>query len=170
MSEAHELRPGARRCALALHALHPSDQEWMLRRLDVGMVPEIRRLLDELAELGMPRDNAILRHLLANGEASQRVDAERWARTLDREPVALAALAVLELLEEERNTVLYAMGEHRQRPVRQRMSEQQASATSAPKLRRAIHTHLSQQVALLEPAGKLPPWLRFCRRFRRTGA
>jgi hypothetical protein len=43
-----------RRSALALHALHSSDREWMLSRLDARERASIEPLLAELRELGIP--------------------------------------------------------------------------------------------------------------------
>lgn len=49
-----------RRAALTLHSLHPSDRGWMLAQLAPTARQQMRALLDELTQLGIPADPTLL--------------------------------------------------------------------------------------------------------------
>lgn len=51
---------GYRRAALRLHGLSDSDRAWILRSLSEGQRVEIGRLLAELKQMGVPKDNSWL--------------------------------------------------------------------------------------------------------------
>ena len=61
---------GARRAALALHALAPADRDWLLGRLDGIQRSRLTALMQELQTLGSRFDRADLDGLLAPLEAT----------------------------------------------------------------------------------------------------
>lgn len=90
--------PGARRAALALHALAPADRAWLLGRLDAAERDRVRALLAELDALGVRFDPADIDALtdLADAPADAAVPApapDDWHALLPDEPGwVLAAL------------------------------------------------------------------------------
>lgn len=56
---------GLRQAALALHGLAPVDRDWMLSRLPAQRAGELRDLLDELQEIGIPPDPELISHAIA---------------------------------------------------------------------------------------------------------
>ena len=52
-----------RKAALMLHAMSLSDREWLLNSVDPGHASELRALVGELEELGIPKDPSILEDL-----------------------------------------------------------------------------------------------------------
>jgi hypothetical protein len=157
---------GVRRCALALHALHPHDREWMLGRLDGRAAQDVRGLLAELAELGLPQDRAIVEQALARDAAAPACDPQAWASALSREPVGLVALAVRELPGHQRDAVLQHMGITRERQVKQRLQEQRRAGPHAPRLKQAIDAALREQLAAAVPPAERSLWKRAWRRWR----
>lgn len=57
---AHRLR----RTALLLHGLSADDREWVLANLPRGQADQLRDLLRELTELGMPAEGSLVRSVL----------------------------------------------------------------------------------------------------------
>lgn len=68
---------GARHAALLLHAMAPSDRDWLLDSLPEQERSGLRTLLQELEELGMARDPALIAEATraAGGAAVPRVPA-----------------------------------------------------------------------------------------------
>jgi hypothetical protein len=157
---------GLRRCALALHALHPLDREWLLDQLGSKAAERVQRLLAELAELGFPRDASIVKQALAAHTNRDTVDAQAWATALSHEPPALVALAVHDLPDPRRDTVLQALGLVRERQVRQRLQEQRRTGQRAPRLKAAIDAALRDRLATGEPPRAASAWSRAWRRLR----
>ena len=98
-----------RRVALALHALGPSDREWLLDRLPVR--PALQELLRELSELAIPPDAELIRGVFAAATApvsagSSSSAARALCRQLEREPAALRPLLVTSLPADLRAPVL----------------------------------------------------------------
>lgn len=61
---------GVRQTALVLHGLAAVDREWMLSQVSKERVGQLRALLAELEEVGIPADAALLRgNTRANGVA-----------------------------------------------------------------------------------------------------
>lgn len=65
----------ARRAALLLYAMAPADRRWMLEQLPVDAGSELRRLLRELAELGIPCHRALLKQVVAEQPAAEAQQA-----------------------------------------------------------------------------------------------
>lgn len=56
---------GLKRSALTLHALAQSDKDWLLARLPATHREALHRMLDELAQLGVPADPSLVQEILA---------------------------------------------------------------------------------------------------------
>lgn len=92
---------GSRRAALAVHALGPIDQDWLLRALPAHHRSVIEPLLAELRGLGIPPDGALAADAVTPApgpvEPGMRLEqlpdgsARALAELLQREPPALAA-------------------------------------------------------------------------------
>ena len=50
----------SRQAALLMHALSPSDRDWVLQRLGAAEGEQMRELLAELESLGIPEDTALV--------------------------------------------------------------------------------------------------------------
>lgn len=61
---------GDRHAALLLHAAHPIDREWLLNRLPDDARTRLVSLLDELTQLGIPPDAAMMAQAGAANDAS----------------------------------------------------------------------------------------------------
>lgn len=79
---------GARRAALALHALAPADRRWLLSRLDEAQRARVQPLLDELDALGFRIDPADASALAAGASspAAMAPVARSWRDELPDEP------------------------------------------------------------------------------------
>jgi hypothetical protein len=93
-----------RRAALLVHAMSEGDREWVLGALPPHQRVELEILLDELRELGIPPDDALLREVFEAAVAQTvpatpvdrlyRLPADRvpaLARVLQKEPPRLVA-------------------------------------------------------------------------------
>lgn len=96
----------SRRVALILHALAPSDREWMLARLAPARRAALQALLDELAELGIASDPSLVRELVADTPIN--VEADPIA-VIARAP---AAAAVEALAGESAGLIEWMLGLH----------------------------------------------------------
>jgi hypothetical protein len=95
---------GARQTALILHGLTTDDREWILSQLVEERVEELRGLLVELRELGIPADGTLIRNAVQRGAtdagagastdiaALARASAEQMRVLLVGEPDCLIAL------------------------------------------------------------------------------
>jgi hypothetical protein len=160
---------GSRRCALALHALHPHDREWMLGQLGSRAREDVRKLLAELVELGLPPDPSVVKqalapHGVANG--AETADPQAWATALSHEPVGLVAMAVLDLPGEQREAVLQRMGLVRERQVKQRLLEQRGSTARAARLKEAVALAVSERLQAAPTVRKASRWTRAWQRLR----
>ena len=99
--QAQQPTDDARRAALTLHALGRADRDWLLAQLSMAEQNAMTALLDELTELGIPKDKALVREAL--GFTSPESDA---AARLSADPSALWAV----LAKEPRGVQLACMG------------------------------------------------------------
>ena len=97
-----------RRAALTLHALDPQDRAWLLERLPAARRLQLAPLLADLAELGIPADERLVREALAAvrpSTASPGAAGDAWetlarqsagtmAQLLKQEPEGLVARLV----------------------------------------------------------------------------
>lgn len=86
-----------RRCALTLHSLGDDDREWVLSRLPAQQGVELRSLLNELRELSIPSDPALVRAALTAGEESRGLPhwcTRSLAAALESEPTVVIARAL----------------------------------------------------------------------------
>lgn len=103
MNDAAAVADPARRAALALHALCDTDRAWMLASMPAAHRRLLEPLLEELRNLGLPRDGALVEGLAAavaetSGHAcaapaspltpAQAVHLAAW---LEAEPAQVAA-------------------------------------------------------------------------------
>lgn len=107
MKEVVEVSAGRRRAALTLHALTAHDREWLLAQLPADHREELRGLLAELSELGIPADGDVIRAALAEAApASAMPDAKAYARVLSCEAEALRGVLLSLLAPAQRDAVL----------------------------------------------------------------
>jgi len=100
---------GLRRAALALHALGPSDRDWLLDQLPLQSRQTLGGLLAELTELGIAPDGEVIRAALS--EAFPRValpahEARALCLALAEEAPAVRSLLLAALSAPEREVVL----------------------------------------------------------------
>jgi len=84
-----------RRAALMLHALLPQDRQWLLERLSPERRAQLGALLAELAELGIPRDERLVRDALAIARPASPITAEAsdaWATLACQSAGAISTL------------------------------------------------------------------------------
>lgn len=103
----------ARSAALLLHALPESDRQWLLRQLRPEDCAILAPMLEELRQMGIPADHALVRELLGDASvpdmsafpaigagvehplplvSSGTFEADCIARLVREDPVALAAV------------------------------------------------------------------------------
>lgn len=81
---------GLRQAALALHAMHPEDRRWAMHSLDAGQRDAVSALLDELGELGIPRDASLLMSLSEGHKTVHTPLTDEEGQALDAMPDAVA--------------------------------------------------------------------------------
>ena len=96
---------GARRAALALHALGKVDRDWLLQRLGPEQRASMTALLNELRSLGIPPDGEIVRRVLDEqavpvDKAQAPEDDALMCRALERETNAVRELMLSTLSAE----------------------------------------------------------------------
>lgn len=108
----------ARQAALVLHSASDADRDWLMAQLPHEHRAQLQPLLEELKQLGLPRDPALLRNALRTSDAAvaskprtaaERVAAARpqdLARLLAAEPAWLAAQVLAALPVRQRQLVL----------------------------------------------------------------
>lgn len=67
---AHRATEDPRKAALLLHAMSPKDQGWVLEHLPVDQRGELRDLLAELIDLGIPVDRSLLSEVVSTSSPS----------------------------------------------------------------------------------------------------
>jgi hypothetical protein len=168
----------ARRVALILHALAPSDREWLLDRMAPARRETLRALLDELAELGIAGDSRLVRELVADTTSE-----------LEQDPIAViagaSAAAAVEALASEsaaliewilslhvwpwRDALLGALGRAKREHIESLAASRLAGqGWGAEALRdaslRELAAHLGAigvDVAPPKAERRLPGWMRF---------
>ena len=136
---------GLRQAALALHGLAPVDQEWLLSRLPVQRSAELRELLEELRDIGIPADPELIGHAIATRPATAAQPGQRAARSmtlsaqqahtlLAGEPDELIAIVLSGDGWPWREAFLARLASYRS----QRIREMAASRVPGPALRRAV--------------------------------
>lgn len=89
--------------ALSLHAMHASDRQWLLEQLPVSQRSRLVSMLDELEQLGVPREPVLLDEVSNEPPAAplhpfverlREQDARHLCQVLESEPdvVAVALL------------------------------------------------------------------------------
>ncbi|VVE90694.1 hypothetical protein [Pandoraea bronchicola] len=81
---------GLRQAALALHAMHPEDRRWAMHSLEADQRDAISALLEELGELGIPRDASLLQSLGEGDKTARVLLTDQDAQVLDAMPDAVA--------------------------------------------------------------------------------
>lgn len=153
-----------RRAALLVHAMPPADREWLLGSLAPHHRVELELLLDELRELGIPRDEAMLREIVAAppqarpATAVERMETitpaqvARLAHLLRQEPPQLAATLLALRAWPWKDTVARALAPlvKPARPLR------------APALQHALCESVLRRLAAAETLAPPParPWQR----------
>lgn len=112
---------GLRRAALTLHALGPQDQAWLMQQLPAQQAMALTPLLEELENLGIPKDRTLVQAALA-APSSSAVDAgvdhaEALCRTLMHEAPALQSQLLSLLSSAQRAAVLAAWPADALRPT-----------------------------------------------------
>lgn len=79
-----------KKAALALHALSPADQAWMLARLGLTEQAQLNALLEELQTLGIPQEPAVIEAALQGNKPAQ---SSSVSPAQDWQGVPVAALA-----------------------------------------------------------------------------
>ena len=114
-----------RRTALVLHALAPSDREWILGRLPERNRAQVLPCLEELVALGIPRDAEFINVALplkdpAHPSGTRRSrETERLAAALEHDPANLIAMALRSRNDSDRAAVLAALKPGAAREVRE---------------------------------------------------
>lgn len=152
-----------RSAALTLHALLPSDRDWLLAQLSGGHRAMLTPLLEELEALGIPGDPSLLASLeTKEGDAAS---APAWphelpagevatlARVLAAEPPALTRSLLAMHAWTWRDLLLDAVGEDRRRTL----EALPAAHPPAPLLRAAILQALRTRCASQEVKAVAPP-------------
>lgn len=127
---------GVRHAAMVLHGLGEADREWTLSRLPQERASELRSLLEELHELGMPVDPDLIKQAVHRseplappespaqskaGQVNAAIDgarADRMLSLLRGEPDRLVALVVSSSGWSWRQSFLAHLGPHRAERIR----------------------------------------------------
>jgi hypothetical protein len=143
-----------RRAALAVHAMTPEDREWLLRELPLPQRAQLRPLLSELSEIGIPRDlellqDAALSPMAEAGSESMALSARSTrslARWLRLHPAQVTA-RLLATSPGWREDLLHALP----RSTRASLESLAAGLPPAPELERlvmaAARRHLAETAA-----------------------
>lgn len=144
-----------RRAALALHGLTREDREWAIARLTPGDRENVTVFLDELEELGFPRDASELAHEVQADDQPAEIDPEVEVidtaaprivhRILGNEQLAILALVMDHHPWRWRNRVMRWLGRARSRAI-DRAIEQKKYAVADP-VRRTVIESLAEAVA-----------------------
>jgi hypothetical protein len=178
---------GLRRAALALHAMEYDDQVWLLMQLPADHRPVLKKMLADLATLGLPRDRNLVEDLLRDsspprkGASHKRVaeqglhqlrsaPAADLALLLEHEPPGLVAHAVALLALAVRSPVLDLLSAPKRRRVQEILSSTYAgvppdgTVEAAPRLTEAVCKEVASRLpSRLRPART---WQGFLSRWR----
>lgn len=80
-----------RRAALLMYAMAPGDRDWMLEQLPAHEAQELRRLLEELASLGIPRDRSLLQEVIGEPPLAPAASPLETIEARQAQPDAMAA-------------------------------------------------------------------------------
>ena len=137
-----------RRAALVLHGLVEEDRDWVLARLSVTERGKLRALLDDLAELGIPKDASAL-----------AAPAEPFVREIDAVPPAHVHAV---LRDEQDTTIATLLGLHAWRwhrsvlrllGRRRRVAIERLQRSGLPALARRVRDELVAALAAALAAG-----------------
>ncbi|HET8748745.1 MAG TPA: hypothetical protein VFM98_24330 [Ramlibacter sp.] len=130
MTNTMPLPTPAHRAALTLHALSGPDRQWVLAALSDGQRETLNRLLQELEQLGIPRDAELAAALAA--ESTGEESGARALRALDKAGVHRLA----EILSAEPPRLVVALLAGAPWPWRERLL-----ALLSPTFRREVQRH-----------------------------
>lgn len=65
-----------RKTAVLIHGISPKDQKWILSQLPITIANEIRPLLKELRQLGIPKDDLILKSALETAKTIKQKNVQ----------------------------------------------------------------------------------------------
>lgn len=105
-------KSGLRRAALALHAVHETDRDWLMQQLPAADQAALNVLLQELQALRIPPDPVLVRHALGPARvemlpaAIAADEAVRLCRALEMEAPELQPMLLATLAENDRAAVL----------------------------------------------------------------
>jgi hypothetical protein len=161
-----------RRAALLLHAMAPGDRDWMLAQLPAAGRARLQGLLGELAELGIPRDPALLKQV-AGGEVPAAeptldvprgepgceapsavvaaADPARLAVALREEPVDLVAALLAARDWTWRDAFVRQIGPLRARQVAERLASQRRGCRPGSAGERALLAAVARRLRDVPP-------------------
>jgi hypothetical protein len=168
--------PAVRRAALTLYAAHPDDREWMIARLRGEDRLELKKMLTELASLGIPRDPEMVRSALRQPSKGAPVSPPStphsagflYAADLDalaellRQETAMVSVFALELISEGSASAVFARLPPALRRELQSLRNAMTGDDVPPRLRAALLEQLRQR--LPDPIPALSPWRAFWQR------
>ncbi|WP_459569033.1 hypothetical protein, partial [Cupriavidus sp. 8B] len=106
----------ARSAALLLHALPEPDRHWLLQRLEPGESDALRPLLAELEEMGIPRDQVLLREVIGSqsylAQPLTKTPAKAAPETFSKQGENDAESAIVARLKQADPAMLVAMLRH----------------------------------------------------------
>lgn len=150
---------GVRQAALVLHGLAPADREWMLSRLPDDRADDLRVLLQELQEIGIPAEPALIRSAIEprTGGDDRRglrgiaeAGADEIYSILCNEPDPLIATVMSSSAWPWAEGLLARLGPARAQRIRSLAQEQAVGAA----LRGAVLRHLSSRVPQGRPSAR----------------
>jgi len=166
MNAASLVATSPRRAALLVHAMPAGDRDWLLGSLAPHHRVELELLLDELRELGIPPDEAVLHEILAAQAQAPARPAGAVERLEKLAPQQVAALAQL-LQREPPQLAATLLGLHSW-PWAQAVSAAMAPAvvtprqTRAPALQQALCESVLRRLEACAPVQppRAPAWNR----------
>jgi hypothetical protein len=154
--------PAARRAALTLYATEAEDRAWLMQQLPDDFRRQLDQMLHELAELGMPRDPAMVRSVLQDSAprppvlpakaahfALAHADTAAWVALLDGEPAPLVAHTLGLLPSRQRDAVTAGLNARLRRQVEE--LGEAAPAREDAALSRAIAREVAARLPRREP-------------------
>jgi hypothetical protein len=168
-----------RSAALLLHGMNEADRAWAWERLDDLQREALAPLLQELSDLGVPRDAGLLRDVVASAPVAATPDATARQRVAGADPARLANVLALEPAGLVRR--LLALGPWPWQDavlttLRARRGEifepDCAAGPPAPALDEALLDRLAERVGVTALEERAPSawWHRLWQQMRRNGA
>ena len=183
---------GLRRAALALHAMEYDDQAWLLTQLPADHRPILKKMLVDLATLGLPRDRKLVEDFLRVNSPQRKASVVRGraaaeqglqqlratppadlALLLEHEPPGLVAHTVALLPLAERSLVLELLSAPKRRRVQEVLGKTDADsspagvAEAAPRLTEAVLKEVTSRLPRRTPSGGI--WQGFLGRWKTAG-